>query len=87
MKIFEKSGFAKESFRAGCGEIIQYREYKNGKVSKDIDWSHIHKGIPRGTVHIHKWNGSERGDGRRLTPAEKKKYETILQQIDKDIKL
>jgi len=53
MKIFEKSGFAKESFRAGCGEIIQYREYKNGKVSKDIDWSHIHKGIPRGTVHIH----------------------------------
>lgn len=57
------------------GKPSQYRQYdKKGKASKDIDWEHGHNGIPRGTPHTHDWKNGVRGDGRRLTPAEMKKY-------------
>lgn len=71
----------------GKGKVIQYREYRNGKAKTDIDWSHIHDGIPRGTAHIHRWTNGKRGDGRRLTPAEKKHYGPRIKKVDKDIEL
>lgn len=63
------------------GKVSQYRRYnRRGNASTDIDWSHSHKGIPRGTPHIHKWKNGVRGDGRRLTPYELKKYQKIIER-------
>ena len=43
------------------GEIKQLRVYdKQGKVKMDIDWQHPFEGHPVGTVHSHKWKGSNR---------------------------
>ncbi|MEG2075486.1 MAG: polymorphic toxin type 24 domain-containing protein [Victivallaceae bacterium] len=63
------------------GKISQYRRYdKKGNASIDVDWSHGHNGIPRGTPHIHIWKNGIRGDGRRLTPYEMKKYHKIIER-------
>lgn len=61
------------------GKVTQYRQYdKRGNAQTDIDWGHIHDRIPKGTPHIHDWKGTTRGDGRKLTPQEMKKYKSII---------
>jgi len=64
------------------GKVSQYREYdKKGNAQKDIDWEHAHNGIPKGTPHTHDWENGKRGDGRRLTPKEQKKYQKRIHKV------
>ena len=58
------------------GEIKQLRVYdKQGKVKMDIDWQHSFDGHPVGTVHSHKWKGSNRTLGHSpLTRSEISKF-------------
>ena len=64
------------------GEIKQLRVYdKQGKVKMDIDWQHPFEGHPVGTVHSHKWKGSNRTLGHSpLTRSEISKFKKAIEK-------
>ena len=64
------------------GNVKQLRIYdKNGNAKKDIDWQHPFDGHREGTVHCHKWNGSERSlEHSPLPKSEISKYKKTIEK-------